>query len=88
MLTYLKSAVNLAWRNGLVPNDDAWRKVKPFRSVEAPSSAISVTTEMARLRNASAGGFRDLVYLALRTGCRYSELARFKSPTTMPTSAR
>jgi integrase len=33
---------------------------------------------MARLRNAAAGGFRDLVYLALLTGCRYGELCRFK----------
>ena len=33
---------------------------------------------MTRLRNASAGGFRDLVYLALLTGCRYGELCRFK----------
>ena len=40
VLTYLKAALNLAWRNGLVPSDDAWRRVKPFRSVEAPSSAI------------------------------------------------
>jgi integrase len=31
-----------------------------------------------RLRNASTGGFRDLVYLALLTGCRYGELSRFK----------
>jgi Phage integrase, N-terminal SAM-like domain len=78
VLTYLKAALNLAWRNGLVPSDDAWRRVKPFRSVEAPLVRYLSTDEMAQLRNASAGGFRDLVYLALLTGCRYGELTRFK----------
>ena len=78
VLTYLKAALNLAWRNGLVPSDDAWRRVKPFRSVEAPIVRYLSHDEMTRLRTASAGGFGDLVYLALLTGCRYGELCRFK----------
>jgi integrase len=78
VLTYLKAALNLAWRNGLVASDDAWRRVKPFRSAEAPLVRYLSNDEMARLRNASTGGFRDLVYLALLTGCRYVELTRFK----------
>jgi integrase len=78
VLTYLKAALNLAWRNGLVASDDAWRRVKPFRSVEAPLVRYLSNDEMAQLRNASTGGFRDLVYLALLTGCRYGELTRFK----------
>jgi integrase len=78
VLTYLKAALNLAWRNGRVPSDDAWRRVKPFRSVEAPLVRYLSADEMMRLRNACAGGFRDLVYLALLTGCRYGELCRFK----------
>ena len=78
VLTYLKAALNLAWRNGLTPSDDAWRRVKPFRSVEAPLVRYLSHDEIARLRNAATGGFRDLVYLALLTGCRYGELCRFK----------
>jgi len=78
LLTYLKAALNLAWRNGLVPSDDAWRRVRPFRSVEAPLVRYLSQDEMARLRNASMGAFRDLVCLALLTGCRYGELCRFK----------
>jgi len=73
MLTYLKAALNLAWRNGLVSSDEAWRRVKPFRSVEAPLVRYLSNDEMTRLRNASTGGFRDLVYLALLTGCRYGD---------------
>ncbi len=76
-LSYLKAALNVAWRNGLVPNDDAWRRVKPFRAVEAPLVRYLSNDELARLLHASAGAFRDLVYLALLTGCRYGELCRF-----------
>ena len=75
---YLKAALNLAWRNGLVPSDDAWRRVKPFRSVEAPLVRYLSPDAMARLRNACTSGFRELVIAALLTGCRYGELCRFK----------
>ncbi|MEJ2376813.1 MAG: tyrosine-type recombinase/integrase [Pseudolabrys sp.] len=77
VLSYLKAALNLAWRNGLVPSDDAWRRVKPYRSVEAPLIRYLSNDEITRLMNASTGGFRNLVYLALLTGCRYGELCRF-----------
>src|SRR5262249_44436104 len=36
VLTYLKAALNHAWRAGLVGSDDAWRRVKPFKSVDLP----------------------------------------------------
>src|SRR5262249_12915614 len=78
VLTYLKSALNLAWRNGMVPSDDAWRRGKPFRSGEAPLVRYLSHDRIGRVRHASSGGFRDLVYLALLTGCRYGELSRFK----------
>jgi hypothetical protein len=40
VLTFLKAALNHAWRSGAVPSDGAWRRVKPFRAVDAPSSGI------------------------------------------------
>jgi len=64
--------------NGLVPSDDAWRRVEPFRSVEAPLIRYLSHDEITRLINASRGGFHGLVYLALLSGCRYGELTRFK----------
>jgi integrase len=76
-LGYLKAALNVAWRNGLVPSDDAWRRVKPFRAVEAPLVRYLNNDELARLLHVSTGAFHDLVYLALLTGCRYGELCRF-----------
>jgi integrase len=78
VLTYLKAALNHAWRSGLVPSDDAWRRVKPFKSVDAPVIRYLSQDEIARLLNACAGAFRDLVHAALLTGCRYGELCRLK----------
>jgi integrase len=78
VLTYLKAALNHAWRNGVVPSDDAWRRLKPFRSVDAPVIRYLSHDEITRLLNACQGAFRDFVHAALLSGCRYGELCRFK----------
>lgn len=78
VLTYLKAALNHAWRAGLVPSDDAWRRVKPFRAVDAPVIRYLSDDEIMRLLNACKGAFRDLVHAALLTGCRYGELCRLQ----------
>jgi integrase len=78
VLTYLKAALNHAWRNGMVPSDDAWRRVKPFKSVDAPVIRYLSDDEIPRFLNSCAGAFRDLVHAALLTGCRYGELCRLK----------
>jgi integrase len=61
-----------------VPSDDAWRRVKPFRSVDAPVVRYLSHDEITRLLNACQSAFRDLVHAALLTGCRYGELCRLK----------
>jgi integrase len=78
VLSYLKAALNHAWRSGVVPSDDAWRRVKPFRAVDAPVIRYLSHDEITRQLNACQGGFRDLVHAALLTGCRYGELCRLK----------
>ena len=77
-LTYLKAALNQAWREGLVPLDDAWRRVKPFRAVDAPVIRYLTEPEITRLLNTCQGSFRELVHGALLTGCRYGELCRLR----------
>jgi integrase len=74
----LKAALNHAWRAGIVPSDDAWRRVKPFRAVEAPVIRYLSHDEITRLLNACQGGFRNLVHAGLLTGCRYGELCRLQ----------
>jgi len=74
ILTILKAALNVAYRNGKVPADDAWRRVKPFAKADAPKLRYLSDDEARRLVNACDPGFRPLVQAALLTGARYSEL--------------
>ena len=75
ILTVLKSALNHAWKAGHVASDDAWRRVKPFKSVETARVRYLTEAECVRLVNACEPSFRNLVRGALLTGSRYSELA-------------
>ena len=77
-LTVLKAALNHAFHEGHIASDDPWRKVKPFRAVDAAVVRFLSGDECRRLANASQGAFRHLVRAALLTGCRYGELTRMR----------
>jgi integrase len=72
----LRAALNHAFHDGKVPSDLAWRKVKPFRKVDAARLRYLSVAEAKRLINAAEPDFRLLVQAALQTGARYGELAR------------
>lgn len=76
LLTVLKAALNFALQEGKVASDEPWRKVKPYREVDAPLIHFLSAGECVRLVNTCQGSFRDLVRGALVTGCRYGELTR------------
>jgi integrase len=79
ILTVLKAALNHAWKTGQVASDDAWRRVRPFRSVDTATVRYLADAECVRLVNACEGAFRDLVHAAILTGCRYAELGRMQA---------
>ncbi len=74
ILTVLKAGLTRAYHDELVASDEAWRRVKPFRAVNAAKVRYLTEDECARLSNACAPEFRPLVQAALLTGCRYGEL--------------
>ena len=74
ILTVLKAALNHAWREGKVSSDEAWRRVAPFRDVDAPVIRYLTEAECVRLVNGCPEDFRPVVRAALLTGCRYGEL--------------
>jgi len=78
ILTRLKAALNYAWKQGKVASDTSWRKIKPFKNVDAPVIRYLTGAECVRLVNACPEDFRRMVQGALLTGCRYSELASLK----------
>lgn len=78
VLVLLKAALNLAFREGKVPSDAAWRRVRPFQKVAAARVRYLTDTEALRLVNACPPDLRALVSAALLTGCRYAELAALR----------
>ena len=78
VLTVLKAALNHAFSEGRVPNDEAWRRVKPFREADAARVRYLSHDEARRLVNATVPGSRQMVQAALLTGCRYGELTALR----------
>ena len=74
ILTVLKAVLNHAWREGKITNDQAWRRVAPYKGVEEARLRYLSQEECVRLINACDADFRPLVQAALFTGCRYGEL--------------
>jgi integrase len=74
--TVLRAALNHAFHDGKIESDVAWRRVKPFKQVEAARVRYLSIVEAKRLMNACEAEFRPLVQAALQTGCRYGELGR------------
>jgi len=79
ILTVFKAILNRAFRDGMVSDDTAWRRVKPFENADEPVTRFLTTAESTRLINVCHPSFRSLVKAALFTGCRYGELARLSA---------
>jgi integrase len=75
VLSILKSALNHAFHDGKIASDVAWRKVKPFKGVDAARVRYLSIADAQRLINACDPTFRPLVQAGLETGARYGELA-------------
>jgi integrase len=77
-LVVLKAALNRAWRTGMAGSDKEWRRVKPFKGVDAARTRYLAVTEAKRLINGCDPEFRPVVQAALQTGCRWGELIRLQ----------
>jgi integrase len=79
ILTVLKAALNLAYGDGNVASDDAWRRVSPFKAANAPRIRDFTDAEAKRLVNATGEAFRPMVQAALLSGARYGELVKLRA---------
>ncbi len=84
--TILRAALNHAFRDDLIASDGTWRKVKPFKGVDAARVRYLAVEQARRLINTTDAEFRPLVQAALQTGCRYSELTRLEVADFNPDS--
>ena len=78
IFTPLKAALNRAFYEGKVPDDTAWRRVKPFTKVAAARVRYFTGPEIEALLNSAEPWFRHLIQAALLTGGRWSEIFRIK----------
>jgi integrase len=70
----LFAALNLAFENGHVTSDVAWRRIKAFKGVDRARVRYLSIAEAKRLLNAARPEFRPLLQAALSTGARYGSL--------------
>lgn len=75
----LKAILNRAFHDGLVADDLAWRRVKPFSKVDEARIRFLTDAEAVRLVNACPADLRALVRAALLTGARYGELVALRA---------
>lgn len=78
IFTPLKAALNRAFNDGRVPDDTAWRRVKPFPKVSVARIRYFTRAEIDALLAAAEPWFRATMQAALFTGGRWSEVHAMK----------
>jgi hypothetical protein len=78
IFTPLKAALNRAFHDGHVPDDTAWRRVKPFAKVSVARVRYFTPAEVEALLKAAEPWFRAVMQAALFTGARWSEIFPMK----------
>ena len=78
VMNMVKAAFNLAYQEGMVASDDAWKRVKSFQEVGANRQLFLTDKQITALLNNTKGGFHNLVEVAVLTGARYGELCSAK----------
>ena len=79
IFTPLRAALNRAFNDGRVPDDTAWRRVKPFPKVSVARIRYFTRAELDALLTAAEPWFRATMQAALFTGARWSEIYAMKT---------
>lgn len=75
----LKLALQMAWENGDVKSEKAWRCIRRVPHADTPRQYFLTRKQAKRLMSACRPDLSTLVLAALYTGCRVSELATLKA---------
>jgi integrase len=73
-LSTLSAALNLAFHDGKISTDVAWRRVRKYRDLQKGRIRYLTEEEARRLLAVVSPDFADLILGALYTGCRVGEL--------------
>ena len=77
-LTVLKAMLNLAYKEGLVSSDRAWRAVDKFAKQDGARKDFLNSGQVKSLLDYTEGYFRDLLKAGILTGARYGELCKLR----------
>jgi integrase/recombinase XerD len=78
IMSTLRVAFQMAWENGKVDNERAWRCLRRLRVPDRPRFLHLSREECRELLDACEADLRRLVLGALYTGCRLSELVNLR----------
>lgn len=77
--TTLRAALNLAFRRGIVPSDQQWRRVQPFKKADRRRELFLTDKQVADLLDAAeTPALHDLMKAGVLTGARCGELRAVK----------
>lgn len=74
-MSYTKAVFNLAFRDGMVESDAAWRRVPQFKGVTGTRKLFLTDKQVKKLLEKTKGSFHKIIRAAILTGARYGELA-------------
>jgi integrase len=74
VLSMVKAAFNMAFRDGAVESDVAWKRVPPFKKVGASRDLFLTDNQVKILIDQATGGLRQLIQAGIYTGARAGEL--------------
>jgi len=78
VLSILKAALNLSYRDGRVASDTEWDRVSAFKNVTANLRLFLTDKQVTKLLAKAEGGFYRLLKAGVLTGARYGELVSAK----------
>lgn len=79
LLAILKAALNLAWKQGLIADDTAWRRVDTFKDAGNARQVHFTREQCAALVTACKdAALARLVHAGVLTGARFGELAALR----------
>jgi integrase len=74
----LRAALNLAYKEGVIESDTAWKRVQSFKKVNKARTLFLTDKQVNDLLDNTSGAFTSLCKAAILTGARYGELAAAK----------
>jgi integrase len=73
-LSFVKSALEMAWEEGKIADNNPWRRVKRFRRVDRSRTKFLTLDQVRQLLQVSSPEMRRLILAAVYTGARISEI--------------